>query len=103
MHDNQRRLKPLAFHIINNLEEGGAEAVLYRLVTADTDTTHVVISLMGSGKYGQKLIDAGIEVHCLGIGRGIVNLYSLVGLTRMLRCRRPNVVQTWMYHSDLVG
>lgn len=90
-------------HIITGLNDGGAEAVLYRLCTSDTENRHVVISLMDEGKYGPLLRSAGVEVYTLGMPRGKVTIEALVRLWRLLRSVRPDVVQTWMYHADLVG
>ena len=90
-------------HIITGLENGGAEGVLYRLSTSDNENTHVVISMIGKGKYGPLLEDEAVEVYFLEIYSvarlfcGVVKLFSLI-------CKiQPDVVQTWMYHADLVG
>jgi glycosyltransferase involved in cell wall biosynthesis len=90
-------------HIITGLSNGGAEAVLYRLCSADKTSTHIVISLMDEDMYGSLLRGAGIKVYCLNMPRGHVTMFGLVKLFRLLRNLQPDVVQTWMYHADLVG
>ena len=91
------------FNIITGLNNGGAEAVLYRLCVHDTNYKHTVISLMDEGKYGQLLKEAGVVVHCLNMPAGRVTLSGLYKLFKLIRKFKPNVVQTWMYHADLIG
>jgi glycosyltransferase involved in cell wall biosynthesis len=90
-------------HIITSLENGGAEGALYRLVIGDRRNAHEVVSLMDEGTYGPRLADAGVPVHALDMPRGRVKLRGLLKLYRLIRAIRPDVVQTWMYHADLVG
>ena len=90
-------------HIISGLNDGGAEAVLYRLCSSDKAVKHYVVSLMDEGKYGALLREAGVQVTCLAMPRGKVTLGGMWGLWRLLRQVRPQVVQTWMYHADMVG
>lgn len=93
----------LVAHIITGLFAGGAEGTLYRLVTADTESNHVVISLMCPGYYGPLAEQSGIPVYCLNMPRGRLKVQAIVRLTRILADIRPDVVQTWMYHADLIG
>lgn len=90
-------------HIITCLGDGGAEASLFRLSIHDAASRHVVLSLMGPGKYGPLLENAGVSVYCLGMPKGRLSFFGLWRLWRLLRSERPDVVQTWMYHADLVG
>ena len=90
-------------HVITNLGNGGAEAVLYRLCKTTPNVSHSVVSLMGEGKYGPLLRDMGIPVICLNMSRSRVSLSGLVRLRRFLRREQPDVAQTWMYHANLLG
>lgn len=90
-------------HIINGLESGGAETTMFGLCTSDSANRHIVISLLDQGKYFQPLVERGIEVHCIDLkGKGFF-LHKMWVLYRLLRKIKPDVVQTWMYHSDLIG
>lgn len=90
-------------HIITGLNDGGAEAVLYRLCKHDTDTLHRVVSLTSAGKYGPMLEALGVDVTCLEMPRGRVTTSGLVRLWRAIRAGQPDTVQTWMYHANLLG
>lgn len=90
-------------HIITGLNDGGAEAVLYRLCDFDKHNEHIVISMMDEGKYGPLLKAIGIQVHCLNMPQSRVSLSGLWQLFKLLRSYKPDVVQTWMYHADLIG
>lgn len=90
-------------HIITGLSDGGAEAVLYRLCAHDFRDRHHVISLTGAGKYGPLLQTRGVPVTCLNMPRGRVTASGLWRLYRLARELKPDVVQTWMYHADLLG
>ena len=99
---NARRLRVL--HIITGLGQGGAESVLFRLATyPGADVEHVVVSLTDEGLYGERLRAAGVAVHALGMKRGRVSLGGFMALRSLIASSRPDAVQTWMYHADLIG
>lgn len=90
-------------HIITGLNDGGAEAVLYRLCQHDLANRHHVVSLSDAGKYGPLLETLGVSVTTLNMSPNRPSPLTLIRLVRLLRQEKPNVVQTWMYHGDLVG
>jgi glycosyltransferase involved in cell wall biosynthesis len=90
-------------HIITGLNDGGAEGVLTRLCLHSKKVQPVVISLMNDGKYGPLLAQSGIAIHCLGMNPGRPSVLRFFRLVRLIRREQPDVVQTWMYHADLLG
>ncbi len=92
-------------HVISGLGNGGAEAVLYRLTVADQQSgnLHHVVSLTDRGVYGDRLEQAGVYVNTMDMPRGKVSGKGLLRLYKLIRLERPDVVQTWMYHADLIG
>lgn len=64
---------------------------------------HVVISLTTLGAVGARLQAQGVKVQVLNLGGTWDVLTKLAGLTKIIRQTRPDIVQTWMYHADLLG
>lgn len=95
--------RKLILHIITGLGDGGAEAVLYRLVSQDSCHRHSVISLSGPGKYAVLLQNRGIDVHAIEMSPSRPSPIKMLRLVRLIRKIGPDVVQTWMYHGDLLG
>ena len=92
-------------HVITGLSTGGAEMTLYKLLSRTDRTVFEpeVISLTTSGEVGEMMRALDIPVRALGMRRGVPNPLFVPHLTNLLRKLRPDVVQTWMYHADLVG
>lgn len=92
-------------HVITDLDVGGAETMLLRLATGMDPARFPcrVVSLIEPGPVGERLREAGIGVDALGMRRGRPSPLGLWRLARLLRAFRPDVVQTWLYHADLIG
>jgi glycosyltransferase involved in cell wall biosynthesis len=90
-------------HIITDFDDGGAQAVLCRFVTADRKNEHQVISLMNIGAYGERLLDVGIKVHALDMPKSQLTIDGVIKLYKLIRTIDPDIIQTWMYHSDFLG
>ncbi|MEA4909324.1 MAG: glycosyltransferase [Anaerolineaceae bacterium] len=92
-------------HIITDLDLGGAEMMLLRLVSATYPQrfTSTVINLSKRGVISPRIEALGVEVHELGLSPGKPDPIRLARLASWLRKLRPDVIQTWMYHADLIG
>lgn len=90
-------------HIITGLDDGGAEAVLFRLCKLDKKYQHTVISLQAKQKYESLLQKLNISVHTLNFSNSSINFFGLFKLFKLIRQIKPDVVQTWMPHADLIG
>lgn len=64
---------------------------------------HSVVSLSNIGRVGLNLQAIGVEVVALKMRTAWDAPSALFGLIRQIRSTRPDVVQTWMYHADLLG
>lgn len=62
-----------------------------------------IVSLTSMGDLGTSLQRAGIPVRALGLKKNLSSMPALWRLRRALHGEKPDVVQTWMYHADLVG
>lgn len=90
-------------HVISGLGTGGAETMLARLaVRPGLAARQVVVSLRSGGATRARLEAAGVPVHDLGLDR-LPSPAALWRLRAILRRERPEVVQGWMYHGDLLA
>jgi glycosyltransferase involved in cell wall biosynthesis len=62
-----------------------------------------VVSLTDIGPVGEKIYALGVPVQGVGMRRGILDPAKLWSLARQFKAERNHVVQTWMYHADLLG
>jgi glycosyltransferase involved in cell wall biosynthesis len=92
-------------HVITGLQTGGAEHALEQLVArADRQRFAMrVVSLLDAGSVGPRLAASGVPVTALGMQRGAGDLLRLIRLVTLLRKDPPDIVQTWLYHADLIG
>jgi glycosyltransferase involved in cell wall biosynthesis len=92
-------------HLITGLDTGGAELMLVRLVARLDPSRHtsLVVSMTGPGSLVPALRRAGIEFHSLDMRRGWPDPRGLARLVAILRRVRPGILQTWLYHADLLG
>jgi glycosyltransferase involved in cell wall biosynthesis len=91
-------------HIITGLSTGGAEILLYRLLSRLSPAFNPhVISLSTIGEVGERIQELGVSVEALGMKPGMPNPLTILRLQQKLRSLKPDLVHTWMYHADLIG
>ena len=92
-------------HVIAGLSMGGAQMMLYKLLsTLDRSAFESeVVSLADVGPLNKKIGALGVPVKVLGMRPGVPNPIGVHRLARWFRHDPPHVVQTWMYHADLIG
>jgi glycosyltransferase involved in cell wall biosynthesis len=91
--------------VINTLGPAGAETMLCRLASAMDGSRfeNEVVSLTGILDQADKLREIGVRVRTLDMETGVPNPWLVVRLARWIRKSKPDVIHTWMYHSNLVG
>lgn len=88
--------------IISNLNIGGAELSMYKILCElNNDIEFLVISLSKGGVLSKDVEKLGIKIYCLDFKNYFYK--SIFSLFNILKIEKPNVVHTWMYHSDLIG
>jgi len=96
---------PRVVHVITSLEEGGAQSMLVKLLESSQEACGCarVVTLTDGGGVAARLAALGVPVVSLGLRRGRPSARAVVRLVQLLRRERPALVQTWLYHADLLG
>jgi glycosyltransferase involved in cell wall biosynthesis len=93
-------------HLITTLELGGAELTLRKLL-AQMDQQRfdqVAVALIDPDPAVRAAIEqAGTPVYGLGMRPSRPSIGALRQLVRLLRAEEPTILQTWLYHADLLG
>jgi len=93
-------------HIITDLDTGGAEIMLHKLLASlhDEVLNSTVISLMGRGKITERIEALGIKVETLDLGQGERPSWQTIKkLRQFMRAFNPDIVQGWMYHGNIAA
>ena len=91
-------------YISTGLNTGGAEIVLLQLISKLPPNYRInVISLSSIGEIGERIRNLGIHVHALNLNSTFPNPFKLLKLFRLLKSMKPDIVNTWLYHANLLG
>lgn len=97
-------MKKKVLHIISSIGLGGAETALYRLLCtlSSSDYAFFVIILGEAGYYSAHIKKLGIPIYHLAFKK-INFIKKIFTLLLLIKSIKPDIVQTWMYHADLIG
>jgi len=91
-------------HIITSLDAGGAQSMLrdlLRVWKGEAMDSHVA-ALTGGALVGE-IAGLGVDLVDLRLQRGAAAMSGVAPLAGLMRRIAPDLVQTWMYHADLLG
>jgi len=94
-------------HLITTLQSGGAQAMLANLCRhagSRGHIEHIVVEMTANRAQDlQRFEQSNLRLHSLGMVRGRFSIGALGRFVRLLRREHPDIVQTWLYHADLLG
>ncbi len=91
-------------YVITGLATGGAEMMLFKLLSAMDRKrfTPTVVALSG-GEILPRIEALDIPVYCMDFQPGTVPVTGILRLVDLLRQLQPDVIQGWMYHGNLAA
>ena len=90
-------------HVIYSLSQGGAERTLTNICLNSKQHIHQIVCLTNKSFYSNLLEENNIKIYELNMNRFHNFLIAPIKFYSILRKIKPQIVQTWMYHSDLFG
>lgn len=100
-----KMIKLRTVHIITGLLTGGAEMMLYKLLSR-INREHfqpIVISLTDEGTLGKQIAALDIPVHTINMNPGIPTPSSIWRLIHKVHQLKPDLIQGWMYHGNMAA
>lgn len=93
-------------HIITTLSTGGAEMVLYRLLSSPWYRNHevIVFCLESGGDVANLIKSLGIRIEVARIrSERVPRVWEWKRLHQVTKKFRPDIIHSWMTHANLLG
>lgn len=97
--------KIVIVHLITGLSTGGAETMLYKILSKTNRSRFkpIVISLIDKGTLGERIEALGIPVYTIGMKQGKPEAKFIWRLIHQILQLKPDLIQGWMYHANLTA
>jgi glycosyltransferase involved in cell wall biosynthesis len=91
-------------HIITGLDIGGAEMMLFKLLSASrSELESMVVSLKDEGAIGPSIVRLGVPVECLHLRPSRPDPRRFLSLMKLTHKFNPQIIQGWMPHGNLAS
>ncbi len=99
----KRKKRKKITHLVTGLNCGGAETMLYKLLSHIDQSKYdvKVISMIDNGFYGEKIKKLGINVYHLNMKPKQLNIMAFIKACKLIK--GADILQTWMYHANIFG
>ena len=94
--------KKRIFHIIQSLDNGGCENMLFRTLPLVGEFEHTIITLKEPGELAPRFIEANIcvtNIHC----NSLFDIPGLLRLRTLIKKERPDLVLSYLFHADMAA
>jgi glycosyltransferase involved in cell wall biosynthesis len=92
-------------HLVNTIDAGGAETMLLRLLRHMNRERfqNIVLSLTGTDSLLRDFDVAASSLHTQLVPNQLSTASGIAKIIGVCRRERPEILQTWLYKSDLLG
>lgn len=99
-------------HVISGLSTGGAEMMLYKLLSRSDQYDESVLCLGNNLEtdIARKILALGVKIYPFRFSKNLLdirtissNISSLMKLKKTVRSIKPDVIHSWMYHGNVAS
>lgn len=97
--------KKTVVHVIAGLNTGGAEMMLYKLLSRSGRYDESVLCLGNNldTPIARKILALGVKISVCGFSKKSANAGSVLKLRKAIKSINPDVIHSWMYHGNVAS
>ena len=90
-------------HVINNLERGGSESMLIKLLNNDNVEDNLIFNLIGLNKFKNNNLNSKIINFDFKNKNIFKLLFSIFKFIYLVKKYKPKIMVFWLYHSFILS